>query len=683
MATPLCPAGQRGVARGTDFKGNFKKGHALTPATGIPPLGVTHAPDGTRFAVWSHNAARIDLCLFDKAGNKELRRLPMLRDGDVHSLTLVDVPLGTRYGLRADGIYSPQHGLWFDPSKLLVDPYATELDRPFRHDPRLTVYGEETAGLVPKAIMTDVRTVKPKPPLFRPGGLIYEVAVKPFTILHPDVPETKRGTLAALMEPAIIEHFTRLGISAVELMPIVAWIDERHLPPLGLKNGWGYNPIAPMALDPRLVPGGIEELRQTVETLHKAGIGVILDLVFNHSGESDSQGTTLSMRGLDNLTYYRNATDQPGELINDTGCGNTIACDHPVVQALILDSLRHFVFAAGVDGFRFDLASILGRDMGGFHRDAALFSAIAADPVLGDRILIAEPWDTGPGGYQLGNFPKAFLEWNDRARDDIRCYWRGDRHAIGVLATALAGSSDTFSRWGETRTRSVNFIAAHDGFTLMDLVSYARKHNEANGEENRDGQDENYSWNNGFEGQTNDPEVLAARQRDAFALLGSLFASRGAIMLTAGDEGGHSQHGNNNAYAQDNAITWLDWSKLDRQMIEHTAALSAMRRRFRVFAETAFFTGKGDVTWLRFDAHPMTVEDWEHPATDNLIMVLATDDRKQKRVTRLAVVINRSHAPHPFRLPASLDGEWRDALSNASPPAMAAARSVSFLVEVF
>ncbi|UIJ94565.1 glycogen debranching protein GlgX [Sinorhizobium meliloti] len=653
------------------------------PTTGIPPLGVTRTPDGTRFTVWSHNAARIDLCLFDEAGNTELSRLPMQRDGDVHSIALPDIAAGTRYGLRAEGVYSPDHGLWFDPSKLLVDPYAAQLDRPFRHDQRLTVFGEETADLVPKAIVTEVKPLEPRPPLFQAGGLIYEIAVKPFTILHPGVPERKRGTVAALAEPVIIDHLTSLGVSAVELMPVVAWIDERHLPPLGLHNGWGYNPIAPMALDPRLVPGGIEELRRTVEVLHQAGIGVVLDLVFNHSGESDRFGATLSMRGLDNLTYYRHAAGRPGELINDTGCGNTIACDHPVVQRLILDSLRHFVLAAGVDGFRFDLASILGRDMDGFRRDAALFSAISADPILCGRVLIAEPWDTGPGGYQLGNFPHSFLEWNDRARDDIRRYWRGDRHAIGVLATALAGSSDSFSRWGETATRSVNFIAAHDGFTLMDLVSYARKHNEANGEGNRDGHDENFSWNNGAEGATGDPEIAAFRQRDVMALLGTLFTSRGAIMLTAGDEGGRSQGGNNNAYAQDNAVTWLDWSKLDDKLVEHTARLSAMRRRFSVFGETGFFTCNGDVAWLRLDGEPLTVEDWEHPATDNLVVMLATEDRRQKRPTRLAVVINRSHAPHPFRLPLSLEGEWRDALSDLTVPSFAPARSVTFLVEVF
>ncbi|MDK1490643.1 glycogen debranching protein GlgX [Sinorhizobium sp. 7-81] len=653
------------------------------PTAGISRLGATPTSGGTHFAVWSRNAARIDLCLFDKTGSKELRRLPLTRDGDVHSLTLADAEAGTRYGLRADGVYSPEHGLWFDPSKLLVDPYAIELDRPFRHDPRLTVFGEETADLVPKAIVTETRAVKVKPPLFQPGELIYEVAVKPFTILHPDIAEKKRGTVAALAEPPVIDHLKRLGVSAVELMPIVAWIDERHLPPLGLHNGWGYNPIAPMALDPRLVPGGVKELRKTVETLHKAGIGVILDLVFNHSGESDRLGTTLSMRGLDNLIYYRHATDRPGELINDTGCGNTIACDHPMVRDLILASLRHFVLNAGVDGFRFDLASILGRDMSGFRRDAALFAAIAADPVLGDRILIAEPWDTGPGGYQLGNFPEPFLEWNDRARDDIRRYWRGDRHAIGALATALAGSSDTFSRWGETATRSVNFIAAHDGFTLTDLASYARKHNEANGEENRDGHNENYSWNNGAEGPIADPEIAAARRADAMALIGTLFASRGTIMLTAGDEGGRSQGGNNNAYAQDNAVTWLDWAKLDPKLVDHTAALSTMRRRFDVFAGTEFLTGKGDVAWLRLDGQPMRLEDWEHPATDNFVMLLATGDLERRRATRLAVVINRGHAPHPLQLPTSLDGAWRDALSEAAAPAFAAPRSVSFFVEIF
>lgn len=650
----------------------------------LPPLGATLTPQGTLFSIWSRHASRIDLCLFDSEGHEQLRRLPMVRSGDVHSLLLTDASVGTRYGFRAEGLYDPDQGLWFDPSKLLVDPYARELDRPFRYDPQLSTFGVNTADLVPKVIVTANAPVPAATPVFDTGGLIYEVAVRPFTMLHPDIPEAMRGTVGALSHPSLIAHLKRIGVRCVELMPITAWIDERHLPPLGLTNGWGYNPVAFMALDPRLVPGGIAELRDTVATLHKEGIGTILDLVFNHSGESDRLGATVSMRGIDNLTYYRHANDRPGELINDTGCGNTIACDHPVVRRLILDSLKHFVQAAGVDGFRFDLGSILGRDANGFSRDAALLQEMLADPVVGDRILIAEPWDIGPGGYQLGNFPQAFLEWNDRARDDLRRYWRGDRHIIGALATALAGSSDIFARNDGKTTRSVNFIAAHDGFTLMNLVSYANKHNEANGEDNRDGHGDNQSWNNGVEGATDDHEVLAARRHDVMGLLSTLFATRGAIMLTAGDEGGRSQRGNNNAYCQDNAITWVDWSALDDSLIAHTASLAAIRKRFDVFGETAFFTGEGDVAWMTLDGHPMSVHDWESPATDNLSMLLSTNDRETGQPTRIAVVINRSHAPHPFRLPASSGGTWQSLLPDAEAgPHLVAARSVGFHVEVF
>lgn len=647
-------------------------------------LGATLTGSGTTFAVHSSSASGIELCLYDASGNNELRRLPMQRgEDDVCSLTIPDAPSGTRYGFRASGDYDPDNGLWFDPAKLLVDPYARELDRPFHYDPRLSAFGDDTADLVPKAIVTAPQSAQRQPPLFQTGGLIYEVAVRPFTMLHPDVPEQQRGTVAALAHPAVIAHLKRIGVSAIELMPITAWIDERHLPPLGLTNGWGYNPVAFMALDPRLVPGGMTELRETVATLHAAGIGVLLDLVFNHSGESDRFGATLSMRGLDNHTYYRHAEDRPGELINDTGTGNTIACDHPVVRQLILDSLRHFVLSAGVDGFRFDLGSILGRDANGFRSDAALLIEMLNDPVLKDRVMIAEPWDIGPGGYQLGNFPASFLEWNDRARDDLRRVWRGDSHTIGDLATALAGSSNIFSRNGGEKTRSVNFIAAHDGFTLMDLVSYAGKHNEANGEHNRDGHNENHSWNNGVEGETADPEVLGSRRRDVMGLLSTLFASRGAIMLTAGDEGGRSQHGNNNAYCQDNAITWVDWSTLDDALIAHTAALSHIRARFDVFSDTTFFTGNGDVEWLRFDGQPMRTGDWEGATTDHLVMLLSTGDRDQSRRTRLAIAINRSHAPHAVHLPVRPGSGWQSLLPSANAGiGMTAARSVSFHVEI-
>lgn len=623
------------------------------------PLGAIPTPRGARFSIFSAHAGAMELCLFDQDGERETARLSMPRVANgLFTLEVDGLALGTRYGFRADGAYDPDKGLWFDPAKLLVDPYAKELDRPFRHDARLSQFGVETADLVPKAILTSDKPVKREKPQFRPGGLIYEVAVRPFTMLHPDVPEHQRGTVAALAHPAVLAHLNRLGVDAVELMPITAWIDERHLPALGLTNGWGYNPVAFMALDPRLVPGGMAELAETVATLHENGIGVILDLVFNHTGESDRFGATLSMRGLDNLTYYHCMPDDPGALVNDTGTGNTVACDHPVVRRLIIDTLRHFVLHAGVDGFRFDLATILGRSMQGFSRDSETLAAILSDPVLADRVMIAEPWDIGPGGYQLGHFPPPFLEWNDRARDDLRCYWRGDPGKTGLLASGLAGSSDIFAQHGLKYTRSVNFLAAHDGFTLMDLVSHAHKHNEANGEDNRDGHNENHSWNNGVEGQTGDPEILAARRTDVEALLATLFATRGSVMLTAGDEGGRSQAGNNNAYAQDNAMTWLDWSALDPQLVRHTAQLAAWRRRFPVFSQVSFFTGENeDVLWLNEHGQPMSVGDWEDAARNYLAMLVKTQDRETGSRCRLAVLFNRGHAPQKAWLPG---GPWQD-----------------------
>ncbi|PTM94308.1 glycogen debranching protein GlgX [Mycoplana dimorpha] len=652
---------------------------AIEPRT-AEPLGATVVEGGVSFAVHSRDAARIDLCLFDEHGRRETRRVPMQRDDTgLHRAFVEGIGPGTRYGFRAEGIYSPDHGLWFDPAKLLVDPYAKELDRRFVHDNRLTQQGEETADLVPKAIVTIDRPVPVAPPLFRPGGVIYEVAVRGFTMLHPDIPENMRGTIAALAHPAVVSHLKRIGVDAVELMPIVAWIDERHLPPLGLHNSWGYNPIALMALDPRLAPGGMAELAATVAALRAEGIGVILDLVFNHSGESDRFGTTLSMRGLDNLTYYRHVAGRPGDLVNDTGCGNTIACEHPVVRRLILDSMRHFVRNAGVDGFRFDLASVLGRNGKGFDPQAALFAEMQVDPLLCDHVIIAEPWDIGPGGYQLGNFPAPFLEWNDRFRDDTRLFWRGDPGRLGAFATRLSGSADIFQRSGTKRTRSVNFVAAHDGFTLKDLVSYAGKHNEANGEDNRDGHGENHSWNNGVEGETQDAAVLSARKRDVKALLSSLFASKGTVLLTAGDEGGRSQRGNNNAYCQDNAIIWLDWSRFDEELVAHTAALGGIRKRFSIFSDTAFFDG-GNVEWLRPDGRPMRVEDWDSPFAGTLVMVLASKEVDTGETVRLAVGFNRTSEPVALKLPAANGKIWLEFLATEQAAELAP-RSVTFLIE--
>jgi glycogen operon protein len=648
----------------------------------MPALGVLLTEKTAKFSVWSQHAEQIDLCLFDAAGDVQTARYAMQRgDDQIHRIEIPAIHPGQRYGFRAHGTYDPDNGFWFDPSKLLVDPYASELDRPFRHDARLSQFGVDTADLVPKAIVTRHTPAKLDKPLFSPGGLIYEVAVKPFTMLHPDIPETERGTVAALAHPSIIAHLQKIGVDAVELMPITAWIDERHLPPLGLTNGWGYNPVALMALDPHLCPGGMAELQDTVAKLHAAGIGVILDLVFNHTGESDRYGATLSLRGLDNLSCYSHVADNPGQLINDTGCGNTVNGDNPFIRQLIIDSLRHFVENAGVDGFRFDLAPIMFRTPHGFDAGGAMARAMLEDEILADRLLIAEPWDIGLGGYQLGNFPERFLEWNDRARDDLRRFWRGDDHMTGALATTLAGSSDIFARNGQTRTRTVNFLAAHDGFTLMDMVSNGHKHNEANGEDNRDGHNDNQSWNNGAEGATDDPQIVEHRRQDVMAMLATLFASRGTIMLTAGDEGGRSQRGNNNAYCQDNAITWMDWATLDEGLVSHTATLSALRKRFSVFSETRFFTGDGDIEWLSAAGGPMTVGDWEDASGPVLAAILPSLDRLNGKPVRLAVLINRSHQPQRFMLAAG--GHWQELLSGNRFETVAniPARSVAYCIE--
>ncbi|MDQ6435914.1 glycogen debranching protein GlgX [Mesorhizobium sp. LHD-90] len=650
-------------------------------------LGAVPRDDRTTFATWSDAGEGMWVSVFDGRGEREVARHEMKRgEGGFWSVSVPGLRAGARYGFRADGPYAPDQGLWFDPDKLLMDPYAVAIDRPYVYDPRLAAKrgaGGDTAPLMPKAVVTALPTpVEPNPPLFSPGGLIYEVQVRAFTKLHPDVPEKLRGTIAALAHPAVIDHLVRLNVSAVELMPVTAWIDERHLGPLGLTNAWGYNPVSFMALDPRIAPGGIQELRETVAALRQAGIGVILDLVFNHTGESDQFGPTLLLRGLDNGTYYRHAPDDPGKLVNDTGTGNTLACDRPVVRDLVLDSLRHFVRHAGVDGFRFDLAPVLGRDAKGFDPEAPLLAALREDPVLKDRVMIAEPWDIGPDGYQLGNFPAQFLEWNDRYRDDIRRFWRRDRGTVGPLATRLAGSSDVFKG---TTTRTVNFIAAHDGFSLADLVAYERKHNEANGEMNRDGHNENFSWNNGVEGETTDASILAERRRDLKALLATLFFSRGTIMLTAGDEFGRTQHGNNNAYAQDNEAFWLDWAGRDRELEKYAFELAALRKRLVVLRDCTFLTGTAaggeflDVEWLTEAGQPMTEQDWNDPGHSRLTMVLAGED-----AARVAVVINGDRHASSITLPARPGFRWAEVLgtaANGQAPLVAPGRTCLCFVE--
>ncbi|MEQ1942216.1 glycogen debranching protein GlgX [Mesorhizobium sp. VNQ89] len=625
-------------------------------ATG-PRFGATVTKDGVRFAVWSGAAERMWVSLFEPWNYSEIDRLEMERDDDgVFSLFVPGLRAGARYGFRADGRYAPERGLWFDPAKMLMDPYALIIDYPYRYNAIMAAVRwqqEDTSNMMPKAIVTSPTVVQRKPPIFAAGQLIYELNVRSFTLKHPEVREELRGTLSALREPVVIDHLKRLGVGAVELMPITACMNERHLQPLGLRNAWGYNPVSFMALDPDMIPGGWAELRDTVAALRDEGLGTILDLVFNHTAESDVEGPTVSLRGLDNLAYYRH--DEEGRLVNDTGTGNTVACEHPIVQELVVDSLRAFVDYAGVDGFRFDLATILGRTEQGFRTDAPLFERIAADPILADRVMIAEPWDIGPGGYQLGNFSQRYLEWNDRYRDDIRRFWRGDANMIGTLATRLSGSSDIFGRDGADRTRTVNFVAAHDGMTLADTTAYERKHNEANGEDNRDGHNENFSWNNGVEGESADWEILARRRRDIEALLASLFVSRGTIMLTAGDEFGRTQKGNNNAYAQDNKLTWLDWEGRDVELEAFAFRLAELRDTAPALAATALLTDE-DVQWLSELGQPLETGQWEDPGRRRLCMMLANGT---ERGGRMAILINGDAKGVSFSLPLRNEFAWR------------------------
>lgn len=600
---------------------------------GLPPqLGATVTTEGVAFAAFSQNGERLLVSLFDESGETETARLPLpCRSGDVHHGLLPRAGPGLRYSLRAEGPWQPDRGHRFDPAKLLVDPYARAIDRPFRWDPRLAQHGEETVDLVPRCVV--VAESAPLLAQTKPPSFVYEIATKAFSMRHPGVPETLRGTLAALTEPRILDHLRNLGVSHVELMPIAAWMDERHLPPLGLRNGWGYNPVNFFALDARIAPDGAEDLRKLCTTYAEAGIGMILDIVLNHSAESDVFGATISLRGLDNAVYYRHAQDDPGRLVNDTGCGHTLALDRAPVVRLAMDALRYWR-SLGVAGFRFDLATVMGRTVGGFTPDAPLLAAILQDPELSQAILIAEPWDVGPGGYRLGEFPFPFAEWNGRFRDDVRRFWRGDAGMAGALATRLSGSSDLFAARHRGPHASVNFLAAHDGFTLADLVGYAGKHNQANGEDNRDGDDDSHSWNNGREGQTDDAMVTAARARDMRALLATLFLSRGIPMLTGGDEFGRSQGGNNNAYAQDNETTWLDWANADEDLITFVAGLARLRRELPLLTRNGFLSADGDppeAQWLKPEGSAIADEEWQSldalclrlcdPADDVLIAI--------------------------------------------------------------
>ena len=621
--------------------------------------------EGGEVAVYAPHASAVHVCLFDEMGERETLRIKLTADAaGYHRAFAPGLTEGARYGLRVDGPFDPAHGHRFDAAKLLVDPLAAEIDRPFKLHPEMFERGADTAAVMPKCVVRGA-----------PGGevgharvamadtVIYEVNLRSFSRLRMDIPESARGRFAALGQAPLLKHIKSLGVTTVELMPADAFVDERHLPALGLSNAWGYNPVFWGAPDPRLAPEGWREVRRATDALHAEGLEVVLDVVLNHNGESDELGPTISFRGLDNAAYFRLVPEDLARYINDMGCGNCVALDRPPVVALAVAALRRWMEWGGIDGFRFDLATALGRRPAGFDAHAPMLAALAADPVLAKAKLIAEPWDIGPGGYRLGAFPDSWGEWNDHFRDAARRFWRGDALMRGEIATRLAGSRDVFGH-APGSTKSVNFIVAHDGFTLADLVSYVHKHNEANGEDNRDGNNENYSWNHGVEGDASDPVVLAARARDQRNLLATLFCARGLPMLPAGAEIGHSQRGNNNAYAQDNAISWLDWARADMGLSAFVGRLAAIRAAHPALRRAAWLEGRPiaeggplDVEWRDAEQPLVDASHWESPNGDVLTAVFAAPT--VDGIDRALVAFNRGGAAS-LRLPEPRPGfAWR------------------------
>jgi glycogen operon protein len=645
-------------------------------------------PGGVNVAVFSAHATRIEVCLFDAAGRETRHGLPE-RTGDIWHGFLPGVGPGQLYGFRAHGPWRPEEGHRFNPAKLLLDPYARRLTAPPRIVPQMAGHragaaGDETgpdpvdsAPYMPKCVI-----VAPFPEPVPPGPgrplsetVIYEAHVKGLTRRHPAA--RPRGTFAALASAPMLEHYRRIGVTAIELMPVQAFVTDAFLAERGLTNYWGYQTIGFFAPDPRYLSGSdVAEFRAMVGRLHAAGIEVILDVVYNHTGEGNELGPTLCFRGLDNASYYRLLPDRR-RYVDDTGCGNTLNLAHPMVMRLVMDSLRYWAAEMGVDGFRFDLAVALGRGSQGFDPRAPFLQALLQDPVLARCKLIAEPWDVGPGGYRLGEFPAPFLEWNDRYRDAVRAFWRGDAGAAAGLAARITGSAGEFDHSGRPATSSVNYIAAHDGFTLADVVAYARKHNEANGEDNRDGHDHNLSDNMGVEGPTEDPAIRAARARRVRAMLATLFLSQGTPMLLAGDEIGRTQSGNNNAYAQDNEISWLDWEAADMGLAAFVGRLAAFRRAHPILRQTRFLharprdeDGVPDLFWHHPDGRPMTEADWRDPQLTVVCAELRTAAGTPPYATREEAILAVFNAGpgRQVRLPAPPAGRvWRLALDSADP----------------
>ncbi|OBK66998.1 glycogen debranching protein GlgX [Mycobacterium sp. 1165178.9] len=600
------------------------------------PLGATYDGAGTNFAVFSEVAEQVELCLFDAEGTESRVPLPEI-DGFIWHAYIPNIEPGQRYGYRVYGPYDPAAGLRCNPNKLLVDPYSKAIDGSFEWNQSLFSYNfgdpdsrndDDSAASMPKSVVINpyFDWGNDRPPDHQYADtVIYEAHVKGLTQTHPDIPEPLRGTYAAVAHPVIIEHLKSLGVTAIELMPVHHFANDSTLVEKGLSNYWGYNTIGFFAPDFKYssspTPGGqVQEFKAMVRSLHEAGIEVILDVVYNHTAEGNHLGPTLSMRGIDNAAYYRLVDDDKQYYMDYTGTGNSLNVGHPHALQLIMDSLRYWVTEMHVDGFRFDLASTLAREFYDVDRLATFFELVQQDPTVSQVKLIAEPWDVGPGGYQVGNFPPQWTEWNGKYRDTVRDFWRGEPATLDEFAYRLSGSADLYEHTARRPVASINFVIAHDGFTLRDLVSYNEKHNEANGEDNNDGESHNRSWNCGVEGPTDDEQVNALRARQQRNFLTTLLLSQGVPMICHGDELGRTQNGNNNGYCQDNELTWIDWESADTGLLEFTRSISALRAEHPVFRRRRFFSGKPlgrrgqdglpDIAWFTPEGAEMTDEDW-------------------------------------------------------------------------
>jgi isoamylase len=662
---------------------------AISASAGRPwPMGASLTDEGVNFAVFSAHATGLDLCLYSDDGRRELLRLPFAeREGDIWHVHVTGITEGQLYGFRANGPYAPDEGHRFNPHKLLIDPYTKGLAGRLRWSDAVMGYKvgsprgdtsfdtRDSAFAVPKSVVVDPGFHwgnDRAPQISMADTVIYEAHVKALTMRHPDIPPQLRGSYLALAHPVMIEHFKRLGVTTVELLPVQAFFDDRFLVSKGLKNHWGYQTMGFFAPEPRYgAANPLRDLQAAVKGLHAAGLEVVLDVVYNHTGEGDEWGPTLGFRGLDNRSYYR-LVHGGRHYANDAGTGNTLDLTHPAVLRMVMDSLRYWVQEVHIDGFRFDLASVLGREPHGFDAQGGFFDAIRQDPVLAQVKLIAEPWDIGPGGYQLGAYPVPFSEWNDKYRDGVRRFWRSDAGMAPEFSRRLMGSADKFDHSRRPATSSVNFVTSHDGFTLQDVVTYTVKRNLANGEDNRDGHGDNHADNMGVEGPSSDALICAARDLRKRNLLATLLLSQGTPMLLAGDELGHSQGGNNNAYAQDNEVTRIDWATADDSLVAFVAKLTALRKAHPVLRQRRFLhsmprasDGLPDVIWRRADAAIPSPNDWHDQGFRCIGLELRMAAEGADNGDVLYVVFNGG-GPVSLRLPETVP-QWKLVLDSTRP----------------